>query len=346
MDSKKLGLRATSPAPPRAPLTDISNSPALSSCTKIHDNAFSSQLRRGNAELQQELEALKKTLKEREEIIDAQKQNMEKLWLKCCRKSRQNDDIIQHNAQLYKDLMQTRDKLKILQHENIQMATVYNISKSELQLKLTEALDHGKRLQALLDNSAIKKASDKDLNAPMLTKSLDGCVASGENKLDCSGESSLACHEKLIGSFEDNPVLCKTAPRQRDRRENSVGGSSCQIMPKKTDGDSREELHKYSEGEDLSLAASSISSNSQAKLAQEISPLPSDTIPLSEGNSTASTSVTFAKASKARHTQSMSLADSGDLSHKNSTDRPPRRAVSSVGSYKEPPLNTKMRRPD
>eukprot|EP00249_Psilotum_nudum_P004452 c17975_g1_i1 orf=98-523(-) len=124
-------------APSRRRLSDITNT---STATGVGESV--SQMQKGNvARLQKEVITLRKELAEKEALIMAQKQQMERLWSSYSLQSRQNDEIIHHNAQICKDLMQARENLKVLQHENAQMTAVHRAIKTELELRLSKTLE-------------------------------------------------------------------------------------------------------------------------------------------------------------------------------------------------------------
>lgn len=357
MGSEKSGRKSPSPVGQRRRLSDITNIQASTGrTTKPHDDMVASQLAKGSAvPLQKENIALKKKLEEKEAIIEAQKHNLDKLWQKCCQQSRQNNEVIQHNKQLYKDSLQARDKLRILQHENVQMGAVISvlkISNAELQLKLDEALDQVHHLQ--LETSTTEKAfSDKQPNIPtVLTKLVQSRARRTFNACETSGDSTLDCATKVMEDSAENSVTCRPTLRRREStsykepslrvklRQGESENSSSQITPLNNRCKTLiEGLQKVNEDQEFNLAVSSISCNSEAETVNET--LSSISCQTSAEYLTVSTATT---ANKARHTQSMSSAESVQSTQRRSSGRPHRRAVGSVGTYKEPPLNTKMRR--
>lgn len=357
--------------PQRGRLCDITNS-APASLPKHRDE---NQLSKGSeALLQKELVALKKTLSEKEEIIEAQKVNMEKLWTNYCRKTKQNEDIIQHNVQLHKDLMQARDRLKILQHENAQMSAVHKICKSELELKLTKALEQANSLQTGVGISTIKKApSDKQATvSSVLTKLAESRARRAVGTCEVSSDASF---DSTNGSEDlEHPITCRSALRRRESlnyKEPSLKvklrqpeGTSSQAKPcSNRRGNSIFGLHKVSEEQEPSISSAVMSGNLEAEMTENFSEsvsqpkstlltanlvdevkdqtqtIESSLLLLSEENPSA-------PIVEEVKDESMPMTDSAHFPEKTLTGRPCRQSVSCISSYKEVPINTKMRRPD
>eukprot|EP00249_Psilotum_nudum_P003088 c16412_g1_i3 orf=132-467(-) len=107
MGSEKLRRKSIQ----RSRLSDITNTALSIRWTNcLEDNVPPLQIANG-AQLQKEIASLEKTLAEKEAIIKAQRQELERVWSKYSQMSRQNGEIIQQNGQLYKDLMQAREKV-------------------------------------------------------------------------------------------------------------------------------------------------------------------------------------------------------------------------------------------
>lgn len=359
MGNENTGRKMPRVAGHRRRLSDITNTPVL---TKARTQDENLQHSKGSvAQLQKELAVLKKMLEEKEEIIEENKRYMEKLWINYCRKTKQNDEIILHNAQLYKDLMQARDKLKVLQHENAQMSALHKVCKAEMQQKFNEALAQVDRLRALVEVSTLDKALyEKHSHAPsVLTQTADSAV-----------------HKTLGPPCEEDSLARIYRPTSRKRESKSYkepslkvkmrqldGGSMCPREPATTQHDDNaavQGLHKISEDRKVGLDAILTSCKEEAEVMEVVvSPLSSsaagadeNSLSLSaisvddEAHTMAPQPITgqLEENSDAGEDQSVRMLNSVHVSIRNSCARPLRRAVSSIGSYKEPPLNTKMRR--
>ncbi|KAH7427946.1 hypothetical protein KP509_10G068500 [Ceratopteris richardii] len=155
MGSENSGRKVARTVGQRKKLSDITNTPILAK-SRLYDDSTQFV-----AQLQEELDTLKQLLEEKEGILAESKRCMEKLWFDYCRKSKQNKEITLHNSQLYKDLMEARDQLKILQHENAQMSALYKACKSEMQAKLKEALEKVDHLTKLLEALSLEQVPDE-----------------------------------------------------------------------------------------------------------------------------------------------------------------------------------------
>ncbi|KAI5068026.1 hypothetical protein GOP47_0016371 [Adiantum capillus-veneris] len=282
MGNENIGRKTSKAVGHRKKLSDLSNTPILLK-SRIHDENAQLAQKGTLAQLQEELANVNQMLAEKEEILAESKRCMEKLWCNYCRKSKQNDEIILHNSQLYRDLTQAQDQLKVLQHENAQMSAVYKACKLEMQEKLNDALEQANRLRKLVEASSLKQASDK----------------------------------KCPPSTESGRALCCEIPA-----ENSDGIHSKSVLRKR-------ERRSYKEP--------SLKAKSQLKQREgNWSPLQRWPVE-NEPHRTASQQCTEKCEDVSKH-------DILPTSTRESFDRPQRRAASSVGSYKEPSLNTKMRR--
>lgn len=354
----------------RARLSDITNTTTASFSKHRDENHHSSKV--SETQLHKDLATLKKIIAEKEEIIEAQKENMEKLWTNYTRKTKQNEDIIQQNARLFKDLMHARDRSKILQHENVQMAAAHKVYKSELQAKLAKALERADNSQnaGTLTNEIL---CDKQATFPnVLTKLAES-----------RGRRTISTYEapsEPLDHVEDegleHPGTCRLALRRRaslSYREPSLkaklrqpeSGTPSQVKPCiNRRGNRIHQLHKVCE-EDPINASIAMPCNSEGEVIESFLPplfksasqatsdsscalppdMPEDQISLSSLKSEEMPCAASATCFQFGDHFSIETTGSASIPEDFSRGRPSRRSVSCISSYKEAPLNTKMRRP-
>eukprot|EP00250_Pteridium_aquilinum_P026861 c33722_g1_i1 orf=288-1289(-) len=331
MGNENSGRKMSKTVGHRKRLSDITNTPLLLKSGPHNENGQLSKT--SSTQLQDELATVKMMLAEKEEIIEENKRCMEKLWINYCRKTKQNDEIILHNSQLYKDLMQARDKLKVLQHENAQMAALYKVCRSEMQKKLDEALEQVDRLTKVIEASALGKASsDKHCYAPtVLPADLNGlsCENLCEDYTSIHGRSTLRKRESK--SYKE--------PSLRLKMRQSDGGSMCPGEPTQCDDNAAVQvLGKVKEFEESSVtdtSAISATCRSEIKASEGVA---------SENGAHMKALQQWTGTSNVGKDQALQLPNTLHVSIRKSSERPHRRAASSIGSYKEPSLITKMRR--
>lgn len=315
MGNENTGRKMSKTVRHRKKLSDITNTPLLHKSRAYDENDQLSK--ESSAQLRDELADVKKMLAEKEEHIEENKRYMQKLWINYCRKTKQNDEIILHNSQLYKDLMQASDKLKILEHENAQMSALYKVYKSEMQQKLNEALEQVDRLTKLLEASRFEKA-----NACKHTPvDSDTCKNIGLSS-EVPGEGCTSIHGRSTLRKRQRKSYKEPSLKEKLRQEDSGEPVQCDNNP------ADQKLGKAEECEAVSPE-----------------------IKISEGMSCSGENASHTQALRkctgkgnVGKDQGVQLLNTPYVSDQKSWERPLRRAASSIGSYKEPPLNTKMRR--
>eukprot|EP00250_Pteridium_aquilinum_P008609 c18075_g1_i1 orf=41-1171(-) len=358
--------------PQRMRLSDITNIAApVSSSKHREENHVPKQ---SETQLHKELANLKKVLAEKEEIIKAQKVNMEKLWTNYTLKTKQNEDIIQQNARLYKDLMQARDRLKILQHENVQMAVAHKVQKSELQAKLAKALEQADFSQTAAGSVLSEKdPCDNQATIPnVLTKLAESRARRTVSTCEASSEPSDSVKDESL----EHPASCRSTLRRRaslSYKEPSLkvklrqpeNTTPSQVKPCISRWESRgHQLHKVRE-EDPSNACVTTQCNLESQAIESLLPpfsqstsqatcnassasspdVSEEQTPLSRAVSEESLNAPSATHLESGEHPSMQTIDSALFREDMPSGRPSRRSVSCINSYKEAPLNTKMRRP-
>ncbi|MCO5605547.1 hypothetical protein L7F22_059730 [Adiantum nelumboides] len=348
--------------PQRARLSDITNTAPLGFSKHREDDHV---VKARETELHKELANLRKSLAEKERLIHAQKVNMEKLWNNFNRKTKQNEDIIRHNGCLYKELMQTRDKLKVLQHENMQMASAHKAIKSELQAKLAKALEQAALCQKEAGPCGIEKAPcDMQSTMPDLfsrlaesraRRTVSSCEASTEPLDVVKDESSMlsaACRStsrRRVSLSYKEPSL-KTKLRQAE----STPG---QVKPFHRRENGIPELQKVCEEEPNMAPAAMPSSTEDIAAETLLAPCPQIVLPTEscslsvvsgdvlEDENPSSSIVPDDDANLSSGTQLLPCAVNSLSLVELPRGRSRRRsAVGTVTSYKETPLNAKLRR--
>ncbi|MCO5600942.1 hypothetical protein L7F22_055059 [Adiantum nelumboides] len=288
---------------------DISNTPVLLK-SRIDDENLQVVQKGVLAQLQEELANVKQMLAEKEAVVAESKRCMEKLWCNYCRKSKQNDEIILHNSQLYRDLTQARDQLKILQHENAQMSAVYKACKLEMQEKLNEALEQVDRLKKLVKASSHKQASDKQHPHP--PSIVPGCSS---------------CYE-IIADNSDS-IHSTSVLRKRERK--SYKELSLKVKLRQANQGSTIETNNSLE----------IPQSADAKEVRTTVPVPA---PCKLDVTRAVDNGPHIMAPQQAPEKGENMSKNVPTPSQELCDRTRRRAASSVGSYKEPSLKFKMRR--
>ncbi|MCO5600777.1 hypothetical protein L7F22_054892 [Adiantum nelumboides] len=308
MGNENTGRKISRTVGHRKKLSDISNTPILLK-SRIHDENLQLAQKGALAQLQEELANVQQMLAEKEAVVAESKRCMEKLWCNYCRKSKQNDEIILHNSQLYRDLTQARDQLKVLQHENAQMSAVYKACKLEMQEKLNEALEQVDRLKKLVEASSHKQASDKQHPHPPSV--VPGCSL---------------CYEILA----DNSDSIHSTSVLRKRERKSYKEISLKVK-----------LRQANQGSTIQTNNNLATPQSaDAKEVRTTVPVPAPC--KSEVTDAVDNGPHILAPQQAPQKENMSRTV--PTSSQELCDRPRRRAASSVGSYKEPSLITKMRR--
>ncbi|KAH7290936.1 hypothetical protein KP509_30G070000 [Ceratopteris richardii] len=205
----KVGLDITGRnTPQRARLSDITNTAPASLSKRREDDH---PAKTSDAHVQKEMASLRKALVEKDKVIQAQKVKMEKLWSKYMSKTKQNEDVIRQNGCLFKELIEARDSLKVLQHENAQMVAVHKAVKSELQAKLARALekvDLRNKPGLTDDNEALCNAQAN----PVLAKLAE---SRARRAISCLHELPVEAMESIDGGSKDLSAPCRTMLRRR-----------------------------------------------------------------------------------------------------------------------------------
>eukprot|EP00249_Psilotum_nudum_P003086 c16412_g1_i1 orf=239-997(-) len=251
--------------------------------------------------------------------------------------------------------MQAREKLKVLQHSNAQMAAVHKITKVELESKLSEALE---QLSSLRANQGEDNQSAAMRRLTSQTKAL---------KTQNANEST--CESARTDERVDNTAISKNGLRRRSniaykepplnvklRREDSINHAIRHSKP--LSNKQNKTLHKVCESQELriqhrpksSSAVTSTIISDAVDIPLETSPSStflstSTLLPEPDSGSSELTGVESEFAESRRETVVNTADESIHCSRRMSTGRPARKVTESINTYKEPPLNTKMRRP-
>lgn len=380
MDKTKYELatpRTKSSIIERRQLSDITNTivPPASNLTK-------SPLSKGDAtHLLKELEWLKKLLAEKEATIEYQSGEAKKCWINYCRASQQNRELVKTNAQMSKELAFDREKLKLLRHEYMQMSAMYKAKIPALEHKvhgMSQQLegmqkhklkDSGKKQDAQeLQLKLTSSSENTDLSTCKFGKLLN--MANGSLKPDGATNDEKSSDKRLCLRQRSAKLSYKEPSLHKKLRQQAQIDASAQTSSTNSfcgvSNDGLETLEKVSEDEVLEVTSSLRSEAMVQDLSasgqfQDISASTQSCQDLE--NSLCSSMNISAVISKARRgkmeqhelgeQENISLSGSSlnvaleasQLSRRSLTGRPTRKAAEIVASYKEVPLNIKLRRP-
>ncbi|KAL2630912.1 hypothetical protein R1flu_015598 [Riccia fluitans] len=143
------------PSQRRRRLSNITNLSLSANWSSIgrEDSLLKSCSKTTDFQLQKENMALKKLLADKEEALEEQAKRFEELQRDHRKLSQVNLDIINYNTRLSKDSAQFREENRLLNHEFKQLTYAYRTQMSELQLKLAETQE---KLNKLLEERGCK----------------------------------------------------------------------------------------------------------------------------------------------------------------------------------------------
>ncbi|KAG6556580.1 hypothetical protein Mapa_001521 [Marchantia paleacea] len=364
-------------------ITNLSLSANWSSHPR-EDSLLKSCSKSSDFQLQQENIALKKLLAEKEEALEVQAGSLEQMQkeflIQLRRQSQVNEEIISFNSRLSKEGGQLRDQYKLLQHEYCQMTAAYRVQVNELQLKLTETQEQLKRLLEEQESKRSTPSPVEHTQVPRKPRSHAHRRHSTAGRIFLDNDWNHST--KLIPERADETV-CRPEMRRRSGRvvvtKEAVPKLKLNTQP--APGSIRH-INRYSDLIGLEPMAEVCEEEySPCNSANTTSSSPhsenfSRSLLTSESNSSrtddattcslstrsSEISVSSAKGLQPLKTNKVNLVapelqksiNSSSAPHfsrrvyntlVSGSGRPVRKAVEIVGTYREPPLNTKMRRP-
>ncbi|XP_072994031.1 shugoshin-1 isoform X2 [Typha latifolia] len=342
----------------RKTLSDITNTvrPVKSSieCNQENPKAMPCSSSKEFMDLMKENSALLKILGEKNKTIQLSSIELQKLRFALQKANQQNWQLAQANSQMLTELNLAKDRLKTLQHELgcttaiLRLKTLEMEEKEKLGQQLCEKIaseGHPKVAEVVAD--ACCPASNKQTCKPnrkraLETQSLatmtDQAITLGKDdrrslRRRYNTLKSESCETEEFPMVEDNNVpvcLAITEPLDKDRRK------PLRLRSSKFKSELCESTEDSSKIEDTKIPACSfISEELHEDFFQQIE------------NSTYSCSNVCSKGADEEGKDFRRFSELGDQEfRRTSVGRPLRRAAEKVISYKELPLNVKMRRVD
>eukprot|EP01018_Ginkgo_biloba_P022025 Gb_08585 [translate_table: standard] len=362
----KVGKWTSSMASPltteRRQLSDISNTgvPHVSSWTNQENNC-SAQLNISNViHLHKEIGSLKKLLATNEATIETQNNEIQKLWFNWCLASQQNRELIQSNAQLFRELSIDREKLKLLVHEYNQMSAMYKVKIVELEQKVT---DLSQELQGMQDTRSKESGQNQDIEQapPKRAFSKQSRNSSSRKSGDSSNEED--SYVKKNGSENEDNISGKRICLRR--RSDNVNYKEPSLHAKLRQEDEIVPLVPISSRSHWCTGSFSGQGAEEKGCDKDVTCLPQSDMMLENGPASKKSSsgvqngilcpmgvdqtsdVKQQQHQQAEHASMSSLnavIEESQLSRRSSTGRPVRKVTETVASYKEIPLKTKLRR--
>lgn len=310
--------------------------------------------------LSQEIDSLKKQLAATEATIVSQNNEKENLWFNFCHASQQNRELVQNNAQLIKELLIDREKLKLLMHDYGQMSSMYAVKIMELEQKVTEL---SQEVESMRETRNKEPRENQDIWQGLSehtssgerlqifghddsSKEPDSCVKKNEsgNEWNTYGKNLKICLRRR----SDDLSYKEPSLRRKLRQEEDQTTSSRKNRRAHSYSGQRAELKKcYNAMLDVSGTL-----QHETKLGCALDSTESSRNLQSSTDCTEKIGQTSdVKLQQQQQTDQSSCKESltagiDDMqpSRRSSTGRPARKAKEIVTSYKEVPLKTKLRR--
>jgi hypothetical protein len=331
------------------------------------------------SQLREENTILKRLLSEKDATIHVQAGQLDQMQkdflLQIRRQAQVNEELISYNSRLSRDSGQSRDQLKLLQHEYSQMTVAYRVTQSELQIKLEKSQE----LVARLLEQAGKSSHDQFMPSKVPSRPQRGSTSRRHSIANLTTEEDWNSSRKPDSKRQQKDAVKRpefTSPQSRQTQQQADNAPTsaptrtqssnlyCDLrgldpMPEGSCEDANDSMD-LSTSEEVSSGPSSEfcrSGNSGSGITSE-----STSRRRRSGSSELSSfrrkSSQMGNATKANERASAaSVSSSAPVPHFsrrvaiNSNlvtehGRPLRRAVVKVATYTEPSLVTKMRRAD
>ncbi|KAH9289116.1 hypothetical protein KI387_033233, partial [Taxus chinensis] len=192
-------------------------------------------------QLHEELDSLKKILAENEATIELQNSEMQNLWINWCIVCKQNQELVEDNAQLLKELTTDREKSKLLMHEYKQMSAMYKVKVMELEETVAKLLQQLEDVQETTTKDFVEKSThhgepkhkfgqcnSSSGHTSGNSKVVESCL----KRTQSLNEENTNYRRSCLTRLSDN-VSCKEPSliRKSSREEQTV---SCPQMPSKS----------------------------------------------------------------------------------------------------------------
>lgn len=348
---EKLGKGSMIGIAPRRTLADISNFPVsrktlaeVSSLSQRNQDGKSQSVLVGKdyiEKLQREIMALTKIVVDRNKIIELSAIELQKLRIRFQQLQQQNEQLAQTNSQMLAELNAGKDKLKVFQHE--------------LGCK-----------NGLLDAINLElKEKAKKVRCRIKRNEVETIKGDGAAQLSQPEEENKPCNPKRkrqsnVQSLETRPVQPQTK-ENADKKRQSARFKSGEEEPTENNVDTKRHSARFKSEEQLNeknddkrsricRRKQSIRIKSEAQIEEPTEDLfqTDDAkfhVPAIHGDPVHESCPTLSAPSVKIESETGNSALRFETQEPRRTSlRPPRRAAEKVQSYKEIPLNVKMRR--